>query len=367
MVKVKLPEVDTEETRFKKYDFENAKDFYDVLLNFSDTMDNRDRGHDPYYPAISGQLRWIFRGQWKSDWKLLPSAFREPDEHGKKLSEKFRLKTHAHNSPDTLQQNRTGRVIDIKNLISSSENTPQRFKKEIETEYFILRKFMETANSLGIDCNYTPFFYDYHLKMAQANKNYRRNIKGELNKDLENWPDRRILSVMALAQHHRLPTRLLDFTYNPLLAAFFAAKHSFENQFEKITEDEKLCIWAIDEKRNRRNMGVLPNKPWQRIPAPTNRSSNLFAQEGVLILDTEANQRFMDNDGKWQDLISKRRTNNLIKLTLPRKKSKELLRLLWEHNIIPAKIMPSLNSVTQTLEYTQWLWTRNNSPLTTNN
>ncbi len=358
MVKVKLPEADTEETRFKKYDFENAKDFYDVLLNFSDTMDNRDIGLPPYYPAKDGQLRWIFRGHWESDWKLLPSIFREPDEHGKKLSEKFRLKRYNHEPPHTSQKNRTGRVLDIRNLIYPSQNAPQRFKREIAMEYFILRQFMETANSLGIDCNYTPFFYDYQLEIAQANINYRRNIKGKPNKDLENWPDSRILSVMALAQHHRLPTRLLDFTYNPLLAAFFAAKNSFEKQSKNITKDEKLCIWAIDEKRNRRKMGVLPNQTWRKIPAPTNRSSNLFAQEGVLILDTKANQRFMDNDGKWQDLIYRRKINNLIKLTLPQKKSKELLRLLWEHNIIPAKIMPSLNSVTQTLEYTQWLWTR---------
>ncbi len=338
---------------YTEYNFEKANDLYDVLLNFSDTMDNRSIEEHPYYPAMYGQLRWIFRGHWDSDWKLLPSAFRPES------CEKFRIKTHSHVSPITSQPNRTGHVIDVKNLTPfSPKSVPQLFKKQVETEYFILQQFMETANSLGIDCNYTPFFYDYLLEIAQAHKNYQKNIKGKINKDLENWPDSRLLSVMALAQHHRLPTRLLDFTYNSLLAAFFAAKHSFENQFEKITEGAKLCIWAIDEKRNIGITGMRPDNPWRKIPAPNNRSSNLFAQEGLLILDTRANKRFIECGGIWQDLISMEKTDSFVKLTLPQSESKELLRLLWDHNIIPAKIMPNLDSVTQTLEYTQWLWTK---------
>lgn len=47
------------------------------------------------------------------------------------------------------------------------------------------------------------------------------------------------LSWLALMQHHAVPTRLLDFTYSPFVALYFAIRNRLENKCG-------IRVWAID-------------------------------------------------------------------------------------------------------------------------
>ena len=221
-------------------------------------------------------------------------------------------------------------------------------------EFSLLRQFMMTANELGIECNYTSSLLDYTNGIQD--ECYGQDGKCIIDIDnlpdsILNYPDSSILPLMSLAQHHGIPTRLLDFSYNPLFAAFFAASSPFFKEYingnEEVDKEGDLCIWAISERER-----VSPFL--KKIYAPSNRSSNLFAQEGVLVLDAKANENFKDT-GEWQDFKKLVSSRYLVKLTLPKSQYKELLNLLWKHDITPAKIRPNLDRATETLKYIQWL------------
>lgn len=80
--------------------------------------------------------------------------------------------------------------------------------------------------------------------------------------------------LLALAQHYGLTTRLLDWTYSPYVAAFFAFSDSILNSSEAANED--VCVWAI------------------------NRDSAVWSQaNGATILDVPAlgNSRLRNQEG----------------------------------------------------------------------
>ena len=334
--------------KYTEYRFTVTANFYNVLTKFNETMYRKSfSGKKPKNPSyddvanVVGQFRWMFRGHWDSKWELIPSAFRNSEcEWDVKFHSELRkwYKSYTKNLNILSGNSEEGK---------EAENNA---RYQIIAECLLLIKFMETANSLGIDCNYTSHLHGYEKKLRHV-IGLKKLIPREL---MVKWPAPSILPIMALAQHHGTPTRLLDFTYNPLFAAFFAASEPF---FKKDSINKKdpetgsnICVWAISEKAD------MFNGTWQKIPTQqSNRSSNLFAQEGTLILYNTKNEGHLTDRWKWQDLQTGGTPEQLIKLTLPQRSYKVLLRQLLRDNITPARIMPNLDRVTQTLEYNNWL------------
>jgi len=186
----------------------------------------------PRGPAYSSALPrgWIFRGHSNDVFKLVPTALR----------------------------NESKELLELV-LYSIANNEEQQ-----SAEQRVLVNFLEVADSIG-------------LHIPEDTQRLRRSFECR-SKPSEVWPPDEVLSLMALAQHHGVPTRLLDWSRHPLKAALFAAFDASE------AEDKSglLSVWALSIEKLEM-LGEEP-KPFVVITAPSATNSNLRAQEGIFTL-----------------------------------------------------------------------------------
>jgi hypothetical protein len=104
---------------------------------------------------------------------------------------------------------------------------------------------------------------------------------------------------IGVAQHYGVPTRFLDWTLNPIFAAFFAQ----EEDGAADQDQTDLCVWALDmnaiETMYHHEDGVSRNILHSIVPR---RRGNDFilAQEGVLLeIEHKWALRFFEQNGAW--------------------------------------------------------------------
>ncbi len=293
----------------------SAKDFVDYLRLSNQWW----LPEHNYHNRIHTGTNWIFRGQSDSEWKLIPNAFRENC-----------FKTYFHDFTTILD----GQIKSRKMAVSG----------QMDREMSIISTFIGLADNIGIQ---VPLEHLSNNKL----KEFYNSIPGHPSEDYKfpEYPKEEFIEAFALAQHHGVPTRLLDWSYNPLTAAFFSAIGAFESELE---QGKKIAVWALDI------TGLLyeNNSSVKIANAPFSKNEYIKSQRGMFTYDIKANDYFLAH-GKWQSIddaidSSWKDTslnNKLKKLTLDVSQLKDLLKILYREEISLAHLMPTLDNVNKTL------------------
>lgn len=87
-----------------------------------------------------------------------------------------------------------------------------------------------------MEANLEQSFYEIEQRLFESFKGKLDKLKKETSSNTE---------VLAYAQHYGLPTRLLDWSANPLVALWFAFSESEKGNFDRVVQTITIQKWDI--------------------------------------------------------------------------------------------------------------------------
>lgn len=238
---------------------------------------------------------FVFRGQGNSRWKLVPKVFRA----------------------NVLRKYKRG-------ITSLHRDYPGHFF----FEWHLLHRFMEYCDSRGLAIPNDSMEFREYFSQDNITNRHGRNTKS--------WPEETVQPLMALAQRHGIPTRLLDWSRNPYVACYHAAASAVTADRKCIKDGDKIALFALDLTGIHAKADGL-----KAVRVPGSMSPNLFSQGGLFILVNHSGSRgeeFISDVSLESKLPTY--TKILKKVTLPAALAGELLLRCDKFGFSAASMFP---------------------------
>jgi hypothetical protein len=235
----------------------------------------------------------------------------------------------------------------------------QEFKDFIQSfgENWAFRGQVHSGWMLSNAIERTGFIQFYRGIEAEFLAEFQRGARNYLSKD---ETPAHLIEWLALMQHHGAPTRLLDLTKSPFIAAYFAFEHCPDN------DDHAVGIWGININylKNRsieilsqefgealqQNKNLINEQLFEKLfyennkalvfpvePFRMNRRYSL--QQSIFVSTGTSEQPFMEQLLFLGEDISKA----VVKIEVPGCYKKQAMRDLQQMNLHRASLFPDLD------------------------